>query len=94
MLISQNGGGHKNSHLLRVARSLEGRTHSHLGLAKAYVTANKPVHRPAALHVGLNIVSGLQLVGRVLIYKTGFKLMLHKRVGTEGIALFVSARRI
>jgi len=37
--------------------------HRHLGLAEADVAANEAVHRDVALHVGLDLVDGAQLVG-------------------------------
>ena len=67
VLVGQHRGGHEDGHLLRVAGRLEGCTHGHLGLAEADIAAHEAIHRARLLHVGLDVVGGLQLVGRVLI---------------------------
>ena len=84
MLVSQDGGRHQHSHLLGIASSLESSTHSHLGLAKAYITTYQTIHRARLLHISLHILSGLQLVGRILIQETGFQLLLHEGISREG----------
>ena len=90
MLVGQHRGGHKHSHLLRVACRLERRPHGHLGLAKAYVTAHKAVHGALPLHVGLDVVGCLELVGGVLVEETGLELVLHECVCAVGKALLVA----
>ena len=83
MLEGEHGGGHEHRHLLAVGGGLEGGTHRHLGLAEAHVAAHQAVHGAAALHIGLHVVGGLQLVGGVLIEETALQLMLQIGVGTE-----------
>ena len=67
MLESQHRGRHEHSHLLVVTGSLEGGTHGHLGLTEANVAAHQAVHRARTLHIGLHLLRGLELIGRVLI---------------------------
>ena len=76
MLIGEHGGGHEYSHLLGVGGSLESGSHCYLGLAEANVATHKSVHGARFLHVGLHVICGLQLVGRVLIKETGFQFLL------------------
>ena len=58
----------------------------HLGLAVADVADDQPVHRPAGLHVGLDLGGGAQLVERLLVGERGLQLLLPGRVGREGEA--------
>ena len=44
MLKGKNGGGHENSHLLRIACSLKGSTHSYLRLSKAHISTDESIH--------------------------------------------------
>ena len=83
MLEGEHGGGHEHRHLLAVGGGLEGGTHRHLGLAEAHVAAHQAVHGAAALHIGLHVVGGLQLVGGVLVEEAALELMLQIGVGTE-----------
>ena len=81
MLIGQHGGRHEDGYLLGVASCLESGTHGDLGLAEAHIATDEAIHRTCTLHIGLDIVGGLQLVGSVFIQETGFQFVLHKRVG-------------
>ena len=67
VLIGQHRRGHENGHLLAVDGGLEGGPDGHLGLAEADVAADQAVHGLGALHVGLDVLRGLELVGCVLI---------------------------
>ena len=76
MLIGQHSGGHQHGHLFRVACSLESSTHGDFRLAESHVTAYQTVHGPCLLHICLDIIGSLQLVGGVLIEERGLQLML------------------
>ena len=72
--------------LLAVLHRLERGAHRDLGLAEADVAAHQAVHRDRALHVALDVVDGLQLVGRLLERERLLHLVLPRRVGREGVA--------
>ena len=91
VLIGQHGGGHKHSHLLVVGTRLEGGSHRHFGLAKAHIATHQSVHRPLALHVLLDVLCGLQLVGGVFINERGFQLVLHEALRAEGKSFLLAA---
>ena len=86
MLEGQHRGGHQDGHLLVVAHGLERRAHRQLGLAEAHVAAHKAVHGRVLLHVGLDGLGGLVLVGRVFVEERRLELVLHERVGRKGEA--------
>ena len=90
MLIGQHRGRHEHGHLLAVGSSLEGSTYGHLSLAKAHITADKTVHGTGTFHVGLHVLSSLQLVRGVFIKEAGLEFVLHIAVGTEGKTLFTA----
>ena len=90
VLVCEHSGRHEHSHLLRVAGRLERRPHRNLGLAEANIAADKAVHGPLSLHVGLHVCGCLELVGGVLVKETRLQFMLHERVLAESIALFVA----
>ena len=75
--------GHQHGHLLAVAGRLEGRPYGHLGLAEAHIATHKPIHRLTRLHIGLNELYGLLLIGRLLIHKRALQLVLQIVVGRE-----------
>ena len=83
MLISEHSCRHKNGNLLVVDTSLESSSNRDLRLAKAYISANEPIHRPLPFHISLNILSGFQLVGRIFIEETCLEFVLHEAVVTE-----------
>ena len=76
VLIGEHGRRHEHCDLLAVSGSLEGSADGDFGLAEANVAADEAVHRAVALHVGLDGLSGCQLVGRVLVDKRGLELLL------------------
>ena len=90
VLIGEHGGRHQDCHLLAIDGRLESGTDSHLRLAESYVAADEAVHGAGALHVGLHVVGGFHLVGRVLIEEAGLQLVLHIAVGAELESLFLA----
>ena len=86
MLEGQYRRGDEHGHLLAVDSSLEGCTHGNFGLAEAHITAYQTVHGLAHLHVGLHILRGFQLVGRVLVEERGFQFVLQIAIVAEGEA--------
>ena len=91
VLESQNGSRHQHRNLLAVARSLEGCTDGNLSLAEAHIATNQTVHRSAALHILLYLLSSLILVWRIFIEEGSLQRMLQIIVGTEGESLLPSA---
>ena len=89
VLVGEHSGRHEHRHLLGVAGCLECRSYGHFGLAEAHVAADEPVHGMCALHVGLDVLRGLELVGRVLIEEACFQLVLHERVVAVGETLHI-----
>ena len=78
---------HQHRDLLAVLHRLERRPDRDLGLAVADVAADQPVHRHGALHVGLDLVDGAELVGGLVEGERVLELALPRRVGAEGVAL-------
>ena len=76
MLIGEHCGRHEHSHLFAIAGRLESRTHSHLSLSEAHIATYQTVHRLCHLHISLHILSGLELIGGVLIEEAGLELVL------------------
>ena len=74
---------HQNRHLLTVGHSLKCRTHSHFGLAKTYVATHQTIHRAGRLHILLDRLDRLLLVGRILILERGLQLVLQVSVGRK-----------
>ena len=87
VLPGQDGGGHQNGALLGVRDALEGRPQSHLGFAKAHVTAEKPVHRGLTLHVPLDFLDAPELVLGFVKGEVGLEIPLPLGVLGEGVAL-------
>jgi hypothetical protein len=76
MLRGQHRGRHEHRHLGARADGLERGTQRHLRLAVTHVADDQPVHRSVLLKVGLDLVRGTKLVGRLLVGKGSFHLRL------------------
>ena len=85
MLLGEQRGGHEDGHLLAVLDRFEHGPERDLGLAEADVADHEPVHGRLALHVGLDVVDGPQLVGRRLVREGGLELGLPG--GVAGVAV-------
>ena len=72
----QRRGGHDGDLHTRHRRD-EGRADRHLGLAKADIAADQPVHRIAAVHVGQHIVDRPKLIVGLGIGETCQELVPH-----------------
>ena len=94
VLQRQNGCRHEHGNLLAVGGNLECGTHGNLRLAEAYITADEPVHRRAALQIVLDIESGLCLIGCVLVDERCLQFLLHISVGRVGDTGLLLARCI
>ena len=94
MLIGKHGGGHQHGHLLGIAGCLEGGANGYLRLSESHISTDQSVHRTGTLHIGLHVVGGLQLVGRILIKERSLQFVLHKGIGAEGKAFLPSAGSI
>ncbi len=94
VLEGEHSRGHQHGHLLAVGGCLERRAYRDLGLAEAHVAAYQAVHGALAFHVGLDGPCRRELVGSVLVDKRCLQLLLHVRVGSEGMAPLLAALRI
>ena len=65
VLLGEDRRGHEHQHLLALGGRLEGGAQRDLGLAVADVAADQAVHRARRLHVGLDQLDRLALVGRL-----------------------------
>ena len=94
VLLDQQRRRHEHRDLLAVLDRLERGAHGDLGLAEADVAREQAVHRDRLLHVGLDLVDRLQLVGRLGERERLLELALPGRVGAERVALGRHARRV
>ncbi len=86
VLLGEDRRRHEHHHLLAVVGGLEGGAQRDLGLAVADVAADQPVHRPRRLHVELDLLDRLALVGRLAVGKGVLELAQPVGVGREGMA--------
>ena len=86
VLLGQNRRRHQHGDLLAALHRLERGAHRDLGLAVADVAHQQPVHRARPLHVALDLLGRLPLVGRVLVQEAALELALPLGVGREGVA--------
>ena len=87
VLLGQDRGGRQQHHLLAVLGGLERGAQRHLGLAVAHVAADEAVHRARRLHVGLDELDGVTLVGRLGVGEGVLELALPVAVDGERVAL-------
>ena len=73
----------EHHHLLGVGERLLGGADRDLGLAVADVAADQPVHRPLRLHVGLDRLDRLELVGGLAVGEGALEPQLPLAVGAE-----------
>ncbi len=83
VLGGQQRGRGEHGHLLAVLDRLERGADRHLGLAEADVAAQQAVHRVGPLHVDLDVVDRLALVGRLDVREGVLHLVLPRRVLAE-----------
>ncbi|MBA7482994.1 hypothetical protein ES707_18499 [subsurface metagenome] len=88
VLLGEHGGGHQHRHLPVIHHRLEGRPYGDLCLAVADVAADEAVHRFSFLHVPLDVMLRLHLVGRLDIGKRGLHLLLPERVAGKSEARY------
>ena len=84
VLLRQHRCRHQHRDLLPVLDRLERRAEGDLRLAVPDVADHQAVHRPAAEHVGLDLLDAARLVGRLRVRKALLELALPGRVGREG----------
>ena len=94
VLLRQHGRRHEHGDLLAVLDRLEGGAQGDLGLAVADVADHQAVHRPAAEHVGLDLLDAPRLVGRLGVREALLELALPGRVRREREARRRLARRV
>ena len=83
MLLRQQCRRHQHRHLLAVAGGDECGAQCDLGLAKADIAANEPVHHPGALHIGKHGGNGRLLIGRFLEWEGRAELRVTAIFGVE-----------
>ena len=94
MLLRQDRRRHQHRHLLAVHHRLERGADRHLGLPIPDVAGHQPVHRARGLHVPLDLLDRLPLVGSLFVGERFFHLPLPRRVGGKGVAGPPLARRV
>ena len=87
VLLGEDRRRYEQHHLRAVLHGLECRAQRHLGLAVADVAADQPVHRPRRLHVGLDELDRVALVGGLRERERVLELALPVGVDREGVAL-------
>jgi hypothetical protein len=85
VLLHEQGRRHEHGDLLAVLHGLERGPHGDLGLAVADVAADEAVHRDLALHVGLDLVDGGELVGGLDVGEGVLELALPRGVRGERV---------
>ena len=87
MLLGEDRRRHQQHHLLAVLHRLERGAQRDLGLAVADVAADQAVHRPRRLHVGLDELDRVALVGGLGVRERVLELALPVGVERERVAL-------
>ncbi len=85
VLLGEDRGGREHQHLLALCGGLERGAQRDLGLAVADVAADQAVHRPRRLHVGLDRLDRLALVGGLGVGEALLQFALPLGVGLEGV---------
>ena len=93
VLLGEDRRRRQHEHLLAVVGRLERGAQRDLGLAVADVAADEAVHRLRALHVGLDVLDRLALVGRLLPGEARLELAQPLGVLGEGVALAAACAR-
>ena len=91
VLLGEDRRRDEDHHLLAVVGRLEGGAQRDLGLAVADVAADQAVHRPRGLHVVLDLLDRLALVGRLAVGEGGLEVAQPVRVVPEGVAAAAAA---
>ena len=86
VLLGQNRGRHQHRHLLAALHRLERRPHRDLGLAVPTSPTSSRSIGTRPLHVALDLLGGLALVGGVLVEEARLQLPLPPGVGRKGVA--------
>ena len=83
VLLGEDRRRHEHQHLLAGVGRLERGAQRDLGLAVADVAADQAVHRALGLHVPLDVLDRLALVGRLAVGERGLEVAQPVRVGRE-----------
>ncbi len=86
MLLGEDRRRREDGDLLAVHHGLERRAQRNLRFAVAHVAAEQAIHRQVALHVALDLLRGLKLVGRFVVGEVFLKFLLPRRVRPKGVA--------
>jgi len=94
MLLGEDGSRDQHGDLLAVHDRFEGGAQGDLGLAISHIATDQAIHGAGALHVLLDGVECLKLIVGLDVGEGRLQLVLPGRVGREGVALNVLARRV
>ena len=94
VLLGEDRRRHQQHHLLVVLDGLEGGAQRDLGLAVTDVAADQAIHRARRLHVGLDELDRVALVGRLGERERVLELALPVGVHRVGVALAALALRV
>ena len=86
VLLGEDRRRDQHHHLLALGGGLVRGAQRDLGLAVADVAADQPVHRPLGLHVGLDRLDRVELVGGLAVGEGSLELELPLAVGRERVA--------
>ena len=86
VLLGEDRRRHEHHHLLALRGGLVGGAQGDLGLAVADVAADQTVHRALGLHVGLDRLDRLDLVGGLAVRERALEHELPLAVGRERVA--------
>jgi hypothetical protein len=81
VLCGEHGRRNQHRDLFAPLDRLEDAAQRDFGLAVAHVADDETVHRPAGLHVQLDLCRGAELVERLLVRERRFQFLLPGRVG-------------
>ena len=89
MLKREHGSRYEHCHLFIVRRGFHGGTNGDFGFPKSHIATHQSVHRALLFHVRLHLLGNLELVGRILVSKTRFELLLHETIGAKSKSLLL-----
>ena len=80
MLLGKHRRWHQNCRLPVIKNALHDSAQCDLGLAVADIAAQKPIHRHARLHVGLDLAYAAELIVRFRVAEVILKFALPRRI--------------
>ena len=90
MLLGQHGGGDEHGPLQAIHDALEERPEGHFCFAEANIAAEQAIHNLGRLHIGLDFADCPQLIFRLRIGESFFKLFLPDRIRAEAMPSLIA----